>query len=221
MTRLKYKGILFDLDGTLLDTTPLILETFQYTFLNHYNRKLSLEDIQPYMGQPLIAAMQALGPGDEEMLIQTYREYNLAKHDALVGIFDGVYETVCRLHAAGAVLAVVTSKTAGTARRGLRLFNMEPFFTEVVGLEDTDRHKPLPEPVLCALDRIRLSPNECLMVGDSPHDIESAKAAGVATAGVGWSRVNMDELVCSNPDYMLKSMTDLLTIFTWTEGMDK
>lgn len=220
MTHLRYQGILFDLDGTLLDTTPLILETFQYTFLKHYNRKLTLADIQPYMGQPLIEAMKALGPGNEEALIQTYREYNLEKHDMLVGIFDGVFETVRRLHIAGAILAVVTSKTAETARRGLRLFNMEQFFAEVVGLEETGRHKPMPDPVLYALNKIRLKPKECLMVGDSPHDIESAKSAGVATAGVAWSQVDMNELIQSKPDYMLNSMSDLLAI-SLEEGLNR
>lgn len=212
MNRLRYKGILFDLDGTLLDTTPLILDSFQHTFRTQYGRELSLEDIQPFMGQPLRAAMETMAPGDEEKLMQVYRDYNLSRHDDLAAVFDGVQSTVHTLFQAGVKLAIVTSKTATTARRGLRLFDMEKYFSVVVGLDETAKHKPLPEPVLFALKLLKLTPADCIMVGDSPHDIESAKAAAVATAGVRWSQVNMQSLLASKPDFMLEQMPDLLDV---------
>ena len=133
-------------------------------------------------------------------------------------IFEGVYDTVNRLYDAGASLAVVTSKTASTARRGLRLFSMERFFNEVIGMEDTTRHKPHPDPIILALERLNMNSSECLMVGDSPHDIESARAAGVTTVGVRWSQASIDELIRSNPDYMLESMNDLISICFGTGG---
>ncbi len=81
MQNLKYQGVFFDLDGTLLDTTPLILKCFQHAFATHFQRKVEIEDIQPFMGKPLRAAMQAMAPGQEDELIATYRVFNNEHHD--------------------------------------------------------------------------------------------------------------------------------------------
>lgn len=208
----KFKGVFFDLDGTLLDTTPLIVQSFQYAFEHHYQRRILLEDIQPFMGKPLRAAMEVMAPGAEDEVIQTYRNFNLLHHDRLAGIFDGVQETVISLHEAGIRLAIVTSKTSVMARRGLRLFDLEKYFDTVVGVEDTKRHKPEPDPVFRALAETGLSANECLMVGDSPHDIASGQGAGLKTAAVRWTHVAWDEVVAAKPDYKLNEMKDLLKI---------
>jgi pyrophosphatase PpaX len=208
----RFRGVFFDLDGTLLDTTPLIVKSFQHTFQTHYQRSVTLEDIQPYMGKPLRAAMEVMAPGEEELLISTYRAFNNLHHDQLAGIFEGVYDTVKTLYDAGITLAIVTSKTAVMARRGLRLFDMEKFFTTVIGVDETIRHKPEPEPVLTALRETHLTARECIMVGDSPHDIASGLGAGVKTAAVCWTQVAWSEVMAANPDYTLETMPDLLSI---------
>ena len=94
MRRLRFHGVFFDLDGTLLDTTPLILKSFQHTFAHHFQRPVTIEDIQPFMGQPLRAAMEAMAPGQEEEVTATYRSFNLAHHDQLSAIYGGVHDTV-------------------------------------------------------------------------------------------------------------------------------
>ena len=127
----KFRGVFFDLDGTLLDTTPLIVKSFQHAFQTHYQRPVTLEDIQPYMGKPLRAAMEVMAPGEEDSVIATYRAFNHIHHDQLAGIFEGVYDTVKILYDAGIKMAIVTSKTSVMARRGLRLFDMEKFFTVI------------------------------------------------------------------------------------------
>ncbi len=207
-----FKAVFFDLDGTLLDTTPLILKSFQHTIQTHFQREVSLEDIKPFMGKPLRAAMEVMAPGQEEEVIATYRTFNLAHHDQLAGIFTGVYDTVKTLYDSGVILAVVTSKTAATARRGLRLFHMEQYFHTVIGLDETQKHKPEPEPVLAALKAVKLSACDCIMVGDSPHDILSGRRAGVKTAAVRWSSVDWAELLAAEPDYKLEKISDLLAI---------
>jgi len=209
---MRFRGVFFDLDGTLLDTTPLILKSFQHTFRKHYQRDVSLADIQPFMGKPLRAAMEIMAPGEEDAVIATYREFNLRHHDELAGIFTGVHDTVKKLYDAGAILAVVTSKSSVTARRGLRLFNLEQYFSAVIGVDETLRHKPEPDPVLAALQATGLLPGECIMIGDSPHDIMSGRSAGLKTAAVAWSFVSLTELQASEPDYNLKQMSDLLAI---------
>ncbi len=207
-----FRGVFFDLDGTLLDTTPLIVQSFQHAFLTHFQRSVGLKDIQPYMGKPLRAAMEVMAPGEEDALITTYREFNHIHHDQLAGVFEGVYETVKTLHAAGITLAIVTSKTASMARRGLRLFDMEQYFSAVIGVDETQRHKPEPEPVMAALRETRLHASECIMIGDSAHDLLSGRGAGVKTAAVRWSQVPWDEISAADPDYTLETMADLLEI---------
>lgn len=207
-----FQGVFFDLDGTLLDTTPLIVKSFQHTFLTHFQRTVGLKDIQPFMGKPLRAAMEVMAPGEEDALIATYREFNHIHHDQLAGVFEGVYETVKKLHDAGITLAIVTSKTSAMARRGLRLFNMEQYFSTVIGVDETQRHKPEPEPVMAALRETRLKACECIMIGDSAHDLLSGRSAGVRTAAVRWSQVPWEEISAADPDYTLETMTDLLKI---------
>jgi len=217
----KIKGVFFDLDGTLLDTTPLILKSFQHTFATHYQRTVDLADIQPYMGKPLLAAMEVMAPGEEESVIATYRAFNHLHHDQLARIFEGVHDTVKALFDAGISLAIVTSKTAAMARRGLRLFDMEQYFSTVVGVDETIRHKPEPEPVLLALRETRLSAAECIMVGDSAHDLLSGKGAGVKTAAVRWTQVPWEEVLSVNPDYILETMPDLLEIVFSPESREE
>jgi len=112
-------------------------------------------------------------------LLHTIREYNLRHHDELAGIFAGMAEVVQELYAAGAHMAIVTSKTRQTALRGLRLFDLDKYFPVVIGFDEVEHHKPHPEPVLSAVRLLGLEPSDCIMVGDGPADIASAKAAGV------------------------------------------
>ena len=116
------------------------------------------------------------------------------------------------LHDAGVILVVVTSKTSGTARRGLRLFGLESYFRAVIGVEETKKHKPDPEPVLAALTATELMPGNCLMVGDSPHDLISGKSAGVKTVAVRWSQVAWSDVLAAKPDYIIDHCSDLLDI---------
>jgi pyrophosphatase PpaX len=212
MKNLKYQGVFFDLDGTLLDTTPLILKCFQHTFATHFQRKVEIEDIQPFMGKPLRAAMQAMAPGQEDELIATYRVFNDEHHDELAMIFGGVGEMIRMLHSAGVELAIVTSKTSVMARRGLRLFGLEKYFDPIIGLNETVLHKPDPEPVLAALRLSGLPASECLMVGDSPHDIISGRRAGLKTAAVRWSQVPWPDVLAAKPDYLFDSIGDIAAL---------
>lgn len=209
---MKFRGILFDLDGTLIDTSNLIIRSFQHTFTHHYGRPLTPQQVYAFFGKPLRDAMEYYGPDKVEELIKTYREFNLANHDELTTGFASVPETIQKLYNAGIVMAIVTSKTKSTAIRGLKLFDMDKYFSAVIGHEECQRHKPDPEPVLRALEEIKLTPAECLMVGDSPFDLVSARAAGVRTAAVRWTELAWEQLLAEQPDYELSTIEDLLTI---------
>lgn len=207
-----FKGLLFDLDGTLLDTNELILQSFQHTMRTHYNRDADLALATAYFGKPLRDALQEMGPDRVEELLRTYREFNLLHHDELAKVFGGVVETIQELYAQGLRMAIVTSKTRNTAIRGLKLFAMDKYFPVVIGHEDCQRHKPYPEPVRCALDKLGLPAADCLMVGDSPFDLASARSAGVKTAAVRWTAVPWELLLAEKPDYILETMGDLLAV---------
>lgn len=209
---MNFAGVLFDLDGTLLDTSGLIIKSFQHTFKVHYQRDLAADEVYPFFGKTLRVAMETLGPDKVEDLIATYREFNLAKHDQLTTAFAGVVEVVQSLYNSGLKLGVVTSKTQGTALRGLRLFDIDKYFLTVVGADQCTKHKPDPEPVVMALTELGLMPQQCLMVGDSPADIVSAQQAGTKTAAVKWTQVPWTTMTSVHPDHVLTAMVDLLPI---------
>lgn len=208
---MSYKGILFDLDGTLLDTTDLILKSFQHTIKTHQGCDADMALVKSTFGRPLIEALALMGP-DPDAMIRTYREYNVQYHDELAKVFTGVGEVVQKLYDRGVKLAVVTSKTRVTSVRGLRLFDLDKYFPVVIGHEDCLKHKPHPEPVLRALAALGLPAGDCLMVGDSPFDIMSAKAAAVKTAAVRWTYVPWSDVAAADPDHIIEDMAELLPL---------
>ncbi len=213
---MSYKGLLFDLDGTLLDTTDLILKSFQHTIRTHNGHDADMELVKSTFGQPLIKALALMG-SDPEAMIKTYREYNMQYHDELAKVFAGTAEAIQALYGGGIKLAVVTSKIRATSVRGLRLFDLDKYFPVIIGHEDCQNHKPHPEPVLRALEGLGLAATDCLMVGDSPVDILSARAAGVKTAAVRWSYVPWDAVMAAEPDLVLEDMAALLLLCGITE----
>ncbi|MDT8901458.1 HAD-IA family hydrolase [Anaeroselena agilis] len=208
---MSYKGILFDLDGTLLDTTDLILKSFQHTIMTHRGCDADMELVKSTFGRPLIEALALMGD-DPEAMIKTYREYNIRYHDELAKVFTGVVEVVRKLYDEGVRLAVVTSKTRVTSVRGLRLFDLDKYFPVVIGHEDCQKHKPHPEPVLRALTALGLPAGDCLMVGDSPYDIMSARAAAVKTAAVRWTYVPWKDVAAAGPDHVIEDMAELVAL---------
>ncbi|BDG62108.1 HAD family hydrolase [Caldinitratiruptor microaerophilus] len=209
-----YRAVLFDLDGTLIDTNDLILTTFRHVLREQLGLEVEPRDLIPYFGEPLRTTVARFAPPERvDEVVAAYRAYNHAHHDRLARPVPGMAEVLAALRAAGVRLAVTTSKLSEGARRGLRLFGLEPFFEAVVGLEATARHKPDPEPVLRTLERLGLPAGpDVLMVGDSPYDIESGRRAGVRTAAVAWSLHDRAELQARQPDYWVRTPAELVSL---------
>ena len=201
--------VLFDLDGTLIDTNELIIESFLYT-LNP--EKYKRNDVLPFMGPTLRETFEAINPEKVDEMITTYRQFNLANHDTLVKEFPHVFETIQALKQAGVKIGIVTTKVLQTVEKGLKLTKLDPFFDVVVALDHVQKAKPDPEPVLKALELLGSKPVEAIMVGDNSHDILGGKNAGTMTAGVAWSLKGKEFLLGFKPDYLLEDMTDLLEI---------
>ncbi len=204
--------VLFDLDGTLLDTYELIIQSFLHTFDHYVPDRFTREDCIQFIGPSLQETFQSILPEKTEEMVQYYREFNQKHHDALVHAFPGVTETVQTLHQNGYKLGIVTTKMRDTTLQGLNLAKIRPYFQTIIALDDVEKTKPDAEPIHKALARLGATPEEAIMVGDSHHDILAGKNAGTKTVGVSWTIKGKDTLLQYEPDYMVDEMRELLTI---------
>ncbi|WRP06103.1 pyrophosphatase PpaX [Rossellomorea aquimaris] len=204
--------ILFDLDGTLINTNDLIISSFLHTLNHYYPGDYEEKDVHPFMGPPLEESFGGLDPDRMEEMCAHYRAYNHEHHDTLVTEFEGVYETVQALYENGYKLAIVSTKVRDVVLKGLDLMNLRPFFEVIITLDEVENAKPHPEPIEKALIALGSSPEEAIMIGDNHHDILAGKNAGVLSAGVAWSAKGREHLAHYEPDFMLDNMKDLLPI---------
>lgn len=209
-----YQTILFDLDGTLIDSVDLIVDSYQHTYRTHGLPVSSRAEILAGMGVPLRSIFGALTTDAAEMdrWIATYREYNLAHHDHQVRAYPGTVAMVQAVRAAGYRTGLVTSKNNSGARRGLTLVGLDGAMEVIIGADDVQRPKPDPEPVRLALAQLQMPTEGCLFVGDSHHDIHSGRGAGVGTVGVTWGPFDRAHLEAANPDYYCDRPEALLAL---------
>ena len=209
---MKTKALLFDFDGTLLDTNELIVQTFMHIFDERFPGQFSTQDCLKFIGPSLKQTFDELTPGETEGMIKKYKEWNTCHHDELVKGYDAVVETLEQLHTEGIKLAIVSTKSQEGLARGLNVLGAGHLFEVIIGLDEVTHVKPHPEPVLLALEKLGVTKEEAIMIGDNSHDIEGGKNAGVRTAGVAWSAKGEHYLQQFKPDYMLHHMSDLLEI---------
>lgn len=208
----KTTTLLFDFDGTLVDTNELILSSFTQTLDFFYPGVYQREEIITFNGPPLYETFSKIDPERADEMISHYRAHNWENHDLLVKEFTGVFETIKTLSESGYKLAIVTTKKRDIVEKGLALTKLDQFFDVVVTLDDVEKAKPDPEPVFTALKLLGSTPQEAIMVGDNYHDILSGQRAETKTACVAWSAKGADYLNQFNPDYMLETIADLFTI---------
>lgn len=206
------RNILFDLDGTLLDTNELIIQSFQHTYQRHLNKHVDKEDIIKTFGEILKITLDREFGDDSEEAIKTYRNFQIGKFEKLISIREGVKEGVMKLYNQGYKLAVVTSRLNKSAIMGLNHFGLMEYFDIVIGADDTDKHKPDPTPAFMALQEMGGKPEETIFVGDSPFDVLCGKNAGIKSVIVGWSALPMDIILKHEPDYVVDSMEELVAL---------
>lgn len=209
---MKINTLLFDLDGTLINTNELIIESFLHTLHSYYPDQYKREDVLPFIGPTLYDTFTSINPEKTEEMVKVYRKFNHEQHDVLVTEYETVFETIKTLKEHGFKLGIVTTKIRDTVNMGLKLTKLDQFFDVVVTLDDVENAKPHPEPVLNALAQLDSKPEEAIMVGDNHHDVEAGKNAGTQTAGVSWSVKGREYISSYNPDYLLERMSDLLPI---------
>ncbi|WP_066175481.1 pyrophosphatase PpaX [Bacillus marinisedimentorum] len=209
---MKIDTVLFDLDGTLIDTNELIISSFMHTLNHYYPGQYGREDCLQFMGPPLKESFSSLDPDRVDEMVDTYRKHNIENHDKYVEAFDGVVETLETLHKHEYKLGIVTTKMRQTVKMGMELTGIDRFFDVVVTLDDVINAKPDPEPVEKALFQLGSRREHAIMIGDNHHDIVSGQNAGTYTAGVAWTAKGRKHLEAYDPDFMLENMQDLLKL---------
>ncbi len=197
---------LFDFDGTLVDTTEMIFQSMRHATTSVLGRDdFSREELLANVGQPLPRQMELFDAEKAELLLEAYRAHHEEHHDALIAEFPGVDEALSRLRAAGVRVVVVTSKRRRSVEMALENFpGLDLVVDLFVTMEDTTEHKPHPEPLLKGLELAGDVPREkAVYVGDSPFDVQAAKAAGLTSVAVSWGAFSEDTLRGADPDHLV------------------
>ena len=205
-------AILFDLDGTLVDSIELILGSARYAFVGFDGEIPTDEEWRAGIGRPLLTVLRERAHGDEaeaQRLLARYREYQMEHHDRMVRAYDGLIPILREFSAIGHRLAVVTSKSDWLALKALELVGIADLFPVLVGCDSCTNHKPHPEPVERALALLGAAPADAIFVGDSPHDVESGRAAGVFTVGVTWGAFTREQMQASGADLIIDEVDQL------------
>ena len=202
--------IIFDLDGTLIDTNTLIQRSFEYVFKKHKpDYTLSETELLSFLGPPL---KTTLGKYFEasliDELVDCYNEHNLTSHQEYVTVYPYVYETLQKLKDEGYPLAIFTTKSYNAAMVGIQLFDLEKYFDVIVAGDQVARVKPDPLGIEMIMDKTNMK--YAVMVGDSTSDIMSGKNAGVYTIGVDWSPKGSQSLEALHPDLMISRMDEII-----------
>jgi pyrophosphatase PpaX len=205
---MRFPVVLFDLDGTLVDSAAAILGSFHHATETVLRRRFPDERIMAQVGGSNLAhQMQLLDPERVDELVRVYREHNDPQY-AELACFEGIVDVLRSLRSDGRRLGIVSAKRRSTVERVFAGTGIGGYIDVVVGSDDTVRHKPDPEPVQRALELLAALPEHAAYVGDSPFDVAAARAAGVFAVAVGWGGIHRVD----DADALVKSPEELLGV---------
>ena len=210
---MRFPVVLFDLDGTLIDSGAMILASFKHAARTVLGREVPDERILAAVGGPgLLEQMRELDASRVDELVRTYREHNEPLHAELRAC-PGIEDVLERLSEEGRRLGVVTAKRGATIQLAFDVLPIAQYFDAIVGSDETERHKPHPDPILRALELLDAQPHEAAYVGDSPFDVRAAKAASVFAIAVAWGGIHADEVLRrEEPDAFVRRAEELLAV---------
>ena len=211
----KTDTVLFDFDGTVMNTNDVIIASWQHTFRTIDGKEREVSEIARTFGEPIVKTMKRLFPQvPVEESLKIYRSYQYDYFDDLVTLFPGMKELLVKLRKTGYKTGLVTSRMRNTTYKGLEKFELTGLFVAVVTCDDTKVHKPDPEPVFIALEKLGTKPEKTVMLGDTMYDIMCANNAGVTSVLVGWAIAPTEEEIKgeTGPDFIMKDAADLFRI---------
>jgi pyrophosphatase PpaX len=209
----RYPVVLFDLDGTVVDSGSIILASMRHATREVLGSEHTDDELLQAVGGPgLEAQFRVFGPDHVDELVRVYRAHNEPLHETLEAC-TGMEDVLVRLHEEGRRLGVVTAKRRATVELAFARVPVAHLFETVVGGDETEKHKPDPEPLLLAAARMRIDPASAAYVGDSPFDVRAAKAAGMYAVAVTWGRIHdRGRLEREEPDAIADSPQELLEL---------
>jgi pyrophosphatase PpaX len=208
---MRFETVLFDLDGTVIDSGPIIVASMRHAARTVLGRDVAEEVLTAAVGGPgLVAQMRLLDEERVDELVRVYRDHNEPLHTELQAC-TGILDLLADLKAEGRRLGIVTAKRRVTVALAFDVLpRLEPLFDVVVGADETERHKPHPDPILHALDELGSSASTAAYVGDSPFDVAAAKAASVFAVAVTWGGIHGEErLAEEQPDAIVHDAEEL------------
>ena len=207
---MRFPVVLFDLDGTVIDSGAIILASMRHAAKEVLGAEPPDELLMAAVGGPgLEAQMHALAPDRVEELVNVYRAHNEPLHDELV-CCAGMEDVLVRLKEHGRRLGIVTAKRRATVDLAFNVLPLRHLFDTIVGGDETERHKPDPAPLLLAAQRLNVDPKTCAYVGDSPFDIRAAKAARMHAIAVTWGGIHdTAKLEAEEPDAIVDTAQEL------------
>lgn len=194
MTEPRWRTVLFDLDGTLADTVPLILASYEHTFQTVLGKSVDKNLATTWIGRTLADAFNEYDPTHAKEMERVYLEFNGQHLKELATGFDGIPDLLRKLQNAGAQIGIVTSKRRSVAQATIEVAGLPEDIMLAVGMEDTSAHKPNPEPILAGIKALGANPNETVYVGDAVVDLQAAANAKIAGVGVLWGAGAADEM---------------------------
>lgn len=210
---MKYKAIFFDLDGTLLDSVPMIVKVTRETL---ESMGIHVDDVtlRHAIGIPLKAQAARFAPGREEQFLADYRAAYLPHANQDSHLFPGTLEMLAELRKQGCLIGLVTSKNLRGTSRAIELTGLTGLFDCIVTADDVKRHKPEPDPILHGMAQLGVTAEESLYVGDSAFDVDMSQRAGVMMVAVSWGARTHKELQMICPDGVVDGWEEFLELLS-------
>lgn len=205
----KFKGVLFDIDGTLTSTNQLIFDTFNFILNKYSGKTLSSKEIIAMFGPPEETILEELYADRYHQVQADYYNYYEVNHQRMVSLYPGILQLLEELHAAGAIIGAFTGKGRKCALITLEQTEIVDYFQLVVTGSDVRQHKPHHEGILQFMETFQLAPEEVVMIGDATADIIAARNAGVAVYSVVWDSYGKQDVLAMNPDNVFYTVTEL------------
>lgn len=208
--------VLFDLDGTVIDTVALIRESHRHAVRTVLGQEFSDERLVANVGRPLLDQMRVFSAEHAEELYRVYRVWNHANTEALIRTYPGMDGLLADLRAGGLRLGIITSKSRDAVDLAWRSIPLEHHFEVVITADDSERHKPHPDPLLLALERLGATPERACYVGDAPFDLQAARAAHMDGVAVTWGFFPEEALRPEHPRWVCHTAAELRDVLLGT-----